>query len=142
MVALTDAALQANYRHCQSIRTWRSRCEDEGVRVLVKYLMFNRRILVLQLIDALITPLGCELLSSYLHPSNTRCQLLALNLDHNNFGPAGMSALTQGLACNKVLQILSLNYCGINLEAVDYLFEIIVFTGSALKELSLNGNPL
>lgn len=33
-----EACIQAKYKHCESIRLWKTKCEDEGVREVVKYL--------------------------------------------------------------------------------------------------------
>lgn len=65
-----------------------------------------------------------------------------LKLDHNAFGSAGVIALSEGLAVNPVLRMLSLTYCGIDAEGADALFEIMIYTRSALEEVNLSGNVL
>jgi len=36
--ALMDAAVQVKYKHCSSIRLWKAKCEDEGVRQITKFI--------------------------------------------------------------------------------------------------------
>jgi Ran GTPase-activating protein (RanGAP) involved in mRNA processing and transport len=50
--------------------------------------------------------------------------------------------LAEGLAINPVLKMLSLTYCGIDHEGARGLFEILIYTKSALEELHLEGNIL
>lgn len=96
---------------------------------------------MLELLDNKITPLGCEFISQTVHPrANT--SLLVLKLDHNDFGSAGMRRLADGLSLNKTLTSLSLTYCNIDWEGSRALFEILIFTKSALEELNLTGNHL
>lgn len=97
----------------------------------------------LELLDNNITPLGCEFLSKALHHKHINPQMIeVLKLDHNQFGSAGMIALSEGIAVNKVLTSLSLTYCGIDAEGAQALFEILIFTKSALTEVNLAGNVL
>jgi Ran GTPase-activating protein (RanGAP) involved in mRNA processing and transport len=65
-----------------------------------------------------------------------------LKLDHNAFGSEGVIALAEGLAVNPVLRMLSLTYCGIDAIGADALFEIMIYTRSALEEVNLSGNVL
>jgi Ran GTPase-activating protein (RanGAP) involved in mRNA processing and transport len=96
---------------------------------------------VVELLDNRITPLGCEFLSSTVHPkSNTGIQVL--KLDHNNFGSEGVKRLADGLSLNKSITSLSLTYCNIDADASRSLFEILIFTKSGLEELNLTGNHL
>ena len=53
-----------------------------------------------------------------------------------------MIALSDGLAVNPVLRMLSLTYCGITAEGAEALFEIMIYTRSALEEVNLSGNLL
>lgn len=57
----------------------------------------------LELLDNNITALGCEFLGKVLHPK-MKPQILALKLDHNNFGAEGVIALAEGLAVNSTLK--------------------------------------
>jgi len=50
--------------------------------------------------------------------------------------------LSASLAINPFLKILSLTYCGIEKEAAQAIFEIMIFTRSALEEVNLSGNLL
>jgi len=65
-----------------------------------------------------------------------------LKLDHNEFGSKGVIELSKSLAINPVLRILSLTYCGIDFKAAQALFEILIYTRSALEEINLSGNML
>lgn len=51
-------------------------------------------------------------------------------------------ALSEGLAVNPTLRMLSLTYCCIGPEGADALFEILIYTKSALEEVNLSGNVL
>lgn len=95
----------------------------------------------LELLDNNITPLGCEFLSKALHPCQ-QPQIQILKLDHNQFGSDGVIALSEGLAVNPILRMLSLTYCGIGPEGADALFEIMIYQKSALEEVNLSGNLL
>lgn len=136
-----DALKEVKYQHCTSIRLWKTYCEDEGVRAVCQYLEVGRNVAFLELLDNNITPLGCEFLSKSLHP---KCQpmIQILKLDHNAFGSAGVIALSEGLAVNPVLRMLSLTYCNIDAEGADALFEIMIYTRSALEDINLTGNLL
>lgn len=68
--------------------------------------------------------------------------LTILKLDHNDFGHRGMNNLSEGIAVNPTLKMLSLQYCGITEEAAQAIFEILIYTRSALEDLNLNGNNL
>ena len=63
MKAILDAMTQANFKHCTSIRLWRGKCQDEGARLISTFIIKNHQIEVLELLDCLITPLGCEFLN-------------------------------------------------------------------------------
>lgn len=65
-----------------------------------------------------------------------------LKLDHNRFGSEGLRFLADGLCQNKAIEHLSLTYCDIDEKGARYIFEILIYTQSALKELILNGNHL
>lgn len=133
--------LQHRYQHCTSIRLWKAFCEDEGVRAVCQYLDHGKNVAFLELLDNQITPLGCEFLSKALHPKS-QPMIQILKLDHNNFGSAGVIALSEGLAVNPVLRMLSLTYCGIDAEGADALFDIMIYTRSAIEEINLSGNCL
>jgi len=53
-----------------------------------------------------------------------------------------MIALSEGLAINPVLRMLSLTYCGIDASGAQALFEILIYSKSALEEVNLSGNLL
>lgn len=111
------------------------------MRAVCQYLEINKNVAFLELLDNNITPLGCEFLSKALHPKN-QPQIQILKLDHNQFGSEGVIALSEGLAINPVLRMLSLTYCGITEEGAEALFEIMIYSRSALEEVNLSGNLL
>ena len=129
------------YPHCTSIRLWQTNCEDEGVRSICQFLDLGKGVAVLELLDNRITPLGCEFISKSLHPL-AKPTIQILKLDHNNFGAEGMINLSEGLAINPVIRILSLQYCGIDAEAAEAVFQILIYTRSALEDINLTGNML
>ena len=51
-------------------------------------------------------------------------------------------ALSEGLAVNPTLRMLSLTYCCIGPEGAEAIFEILIYTKSALEEVNLSGNVL
>ena len=136
-----EAAAQVNYKHCASIRLWKTKCEDEGVRMLAKFMVPTKTVVCLELLDAGVTPIGCELIAQMLHFKN-EIGLLVLKLDHNPIGSLGLKHLVQGVSQNKQLQQLSLTYCGIDEHAAESLFEIAIYQYSELKELDVSGNPI
>lgn len=85
--------------------------------------------------------MGCEFLSRTLHPI-AKPTIVILKLDHNNFGSKGVINLSEGLAINPTLKALSLQYCGIDEQASQALFEILIYTRSALEDINLSGNML
>jgi len=131
----------SRYPHCQSIRFWKTYCEDEGVRAICQFLEIGKPVLFLELLDNKITSLGCEFISRSLHPL-MKPTIQILKLDHNEFGSKGVIELSKSLAINPVLRILSLTYCGIDVKASQALFEILIYTRSALEEVNLSGNML
>ena len=87
--ALVEAALQVKYQHCESIRLWRAKCEDEGVRLIVKFLLQAKKVQILELLDAQVSELGCQILGQALH-HNQELQMIILKLDHNPIGSSGL----------------------------------------------------
>ena len=69
-------------------------------------------------------------------------QIQILKLDHNTFGSHGVINLSKSLAINPFLRLLSLTYCAIDTSAAQALFEILIYTRSALEEVNLSGNLL
>ena len=112
-----------------------------GVYSIKQYLETGTKVEFLELLDNGITARGCEHIAKALHPKNPT-DIQVLKLDHNQFGWEGMAYLAEGLAVNKVLRLLSLTYCGIDAEGADYIFQILIYTQSALEEVNLSGNCL
>ena len=73
----------------------------------------------LDIIDNDISHLGCEFLGKSLSYHNSSIKIL--KLDDNVFGTEGLRNLTIGLRANKVINEISLKYCGIKADGVKYL---------------------
>lgn len=140
--AMVEALNAASYPHCQSIRFWKTYCEDEGVRLLCTFLMRCSSILCLELLDNKITHLGCEFLGKTLTPGKACPPIVQLKLDHNNFGSQGLINLCAGIQNNEFIKTLSLQYCGIDEEGGRSLFELLIFSKSKMEHLMLTGNNL
>ena len=124
--AIVEAMTQANYKHCTSIRFWRTKCQDEGARLITDYLIRFKDCIILELLDCVITPLGCEHLNrAFTHKVGGALQMI--KLDHNPIGSEGLNILAQSLGLNPEVQLLSLTYCDIGPEGAQGLFEIIIF---------------
>ena len=67
VTALMQAGENIKYKHCTSIRLWRTKCEDEGIRNIAKFMLIAKSVIVLELLDANISPVGCEILGDMLH---------------------------------------------------------------------------
>lgn len=78
------------YRHARSIRLWKTGCEDEGVRSVCQYMEETNSVIILELLDNNITPLGCEFIGRALVPEK-KLLLTVLKLDHNNIGSEGLA---------------------------------------------------
>ena len=65
-----------------------------------------------------------------------------IKLDHNPIGDEGMSILSQSLAHNPDVELLSLTYCQIGPGGAEGIFEILIYQNSKLAELALAGNPI
>lgn len=82
-----------------SLRLWKGKCQDEGVRIIVNYLLRNPNCTILELLDCQITPLGCEFLNRAFTP-RTGANLTMVKLDHNPIGDAGCALICEGLSRN------------------------------------------
>ena len=86
----------------KSVRLWKVRAGDEGIRALSNYMAINKTVTTLDIMDNGITQLGsrpltagCEFLGKALHPSSN-LTLKKLMLDHNNIGSDGLRNLVSG----------------------------------------------
>ena len=98
--ALMDALRSVNYQHTRTIRLWKTDSEDEGCRSVCQYIAGCDSVVMLELLDNKITPLGCEHIGKLLMPA-AKTNLTHLKLDHNPFGAAGLKFLAEGLSMNK-----------------------------------------
>lgn len=86
--AITDAlkaSADPSYQHLQSIRLWKTYCQDEGVRLLCSFLERKCNVEGLDLLDNKITYIGCEQLARTLSPDGPHIcpPIKHLKLDHN-----------------------------------------------------------
>lgn len=139
--ALGDALLEIKYDKLKSLRFWKCNIEDNGLRYICNYLMANKSVETLEIMDNNITALGCEFLGRVLK-QEVDSQISTLKLDHNPFGSAGVAMLAQGLCMNPVLKVLSMNYCEIDKAGARPLTQVFVYIKSTLKEVMLRGNNL
>ena len=124
--ALMEAAIQTNYKHCDSLRLWRTKCSDEGVRLLCKFMMQAKSVKVFEVLDAEVTKVSCEMLSLALHQKH-ELPIQILKLDHNPIKSEGLRYLAEGISMNKQLKSLSLTYCQIDETAAESLFDIAIY---------------
>jgi hypothetical protein len=66
--AIFETMIHIKYKHCSSIRLWKGKCEDEGVRLICLYVIINLNTAILELMNCEITPLGCEFINKALDP--------------------------------------------------------------------------
>lgn len=123
-----------SYPHAKTFCLWKTFCEDEGVRAVVQCLTQLKSVFKVDLLDNKITALGCEFVSTLIHPKSN-CNIEILKLDHNEFGSAGVIALSEGLAICKTLKNLSLTYCNIDAKGARSLFEILIYSQSKLTAI-------
>lgn len=133
---------EAKYTQIQAIRIWKCNGSDESCRSICDYLMLpEAECKDLHFTDNGMTPLGCEFLGKTLGPNGNKMVNL-LRLDYNQFGAAGVAALSMGLSQNSNLRHLSLQYCGITEEGGQYIGHILMFRWNILECLNLRGNYL
>jgi|JI6StandDraft_1071083.scaffolds.fasta_scaffold25571_6 Ran GTPase-activating protein (RanGAP) involved in mRNA processing and transport len=137
--AIMDTFSEIAYKHLKTIRLWKVKAEDEGVRSICNYIEKAQTIEYLDLLDNDISPLGCEFLGKVLGPNSP---IVKLKLDHNCFGTEGLRNLTGGLSKNSTIEKLSLKYCKIDQFGSKYLQDILANINSKLKSIKLQGNPL
>lgn len=137
--AIMDTFSEISYKHLKTIRLWKVRTEDEGVRAICNYIEKAQTIEYLDLLDNDITPLGCEFLGKVLGAGSP---IVKLKLDHNCFGTDGLRNLTVGLSKNSTIEKLSLKYCKLDEHSSRYLQDILANINTKMKSVKLQGNPL
>merc|ERR1712151_561824 len=60
--AMMEAIHEAGVDSLKSIRFWKIKAQDEGVRALSNFMTQNKTVQIVDLLDNEITPLGCEFL--------------------------------------------------------------------------------
>jgi Ran GTPase-activating protein (RanGAP) involved in mRNA processing and transport len=116
--AIMDTFSEITYKHLKTLRLWKVKAEDEGIRSICNYIEKAQTITYLDLLDNEITPLGCEFLGKILGAGSP---ILKLKLDHNCFGTEGLMNLTVGLSKNSTIEKLSLKYCKIDHFGAKYI---------------------
>ena len=100
----------------------------------------NKNLILLELMNCAITPLGCEFLTKALDPS-VGPSLQVLKLDYNpEIGDSGIAILAECLRKNKVLTMVSLAYCGITALGAESLFTVLIYQCSQIELINLSGN--
>lgn len=86
-----------------SIRLWKIKAGDEGIRAVCNFLNKNTTVTILDVMDNGLTPLGrllvmsgCEFIGGAMHPASN-LTLKKLMLDHNLIGTEGLQNLCSGL---------------------------------------------
>ena len=108
--------------------------------MIAEYIKRFHNCTILELLDCVITPHGCEFLAPAFMPKASALEMI--KLDHNPIGSEGALLLAEGLARNTNIQLLSLSYCDIGPDGAQGLFEILIFQNSKMLEINLQGNPL
>jgi hypothetical protein len=157
--ALVDALLGTHeavaaagaYHLINTLRLWRAKLSDEGVRAVHDYLVESARadpkgegpaLVYLQLLDCDVSVQGCRYLGQALRAGANK-RLLTLNLDHNAAVRAdGLKALTEGLCTNNTLKRLSLAYCEIGPEGGRSVKNLLLGIGTQLEQLDLKVGTL
>jgi hypothetical protein len=137
----------SGYNKFKALRLWNTGGGDEVVRNTCVFIdsacqkPLGEGLAEVQLTGCDITPLGCQFIARSLGAGGN-INIQCLKLDFNQFGSAGLKELAVGLAVNQVLQRLDLNYCGIDGEGGQYLFQILINCKSQLTTMELRGNEL
>ena len=71
--AITDSLKQVGYPHAQSIRLWKTYCEDEGVRAICDFIEKALSVQCLEFLDCKVTALGCEFMGKMFAKPMSQC---------------------------------------------------------------------
>lgn len=131
------------YKHLQSIRVWEGNINNQGLRAFYTYIVEtkNYNINILEFINCGIEKLGCEFISRMLNPTLSY-NIKILILDYNKIGNEGLMELTKGLSYNSTINYLSLNYCEITNNGVQFLKSIFENDNSGLEKFYIQGNHI
>ena len=83
------------------------------MRSICNFLAVCPNVIILELLDNGITPLGCQFLNKVIAPESS-ANLMHLKLDHNTFGSEGLKHIAVGLSRNSYITLISMNYCNID----------------------------
>ena len=148
---------ETGYKYVRAIRLWKCNNDDgdESVRSVCHFLESPAcagAVEDIQFTDIGVTALGCRFLGQALGGStkipgtvpnaNFVPPVTYLRLDCNRIGGAGVVQLAAGLAQNKNITALSLQYCAIGENGGLPLRDILMYQQSKLEILMLRGNEL
>lgn len=135
------------YPYLREVRLHHCSIGDDGVLVLAEFIKLYKPtpdrnpfgIEVLELPGCGIGPRGGSYLGTLLSSNATITRLV---LDFNtDLGDKGVEELCAGLRWNSVLEVLSLQYCGLTLLGAPAVSGSVI-KGSNVKDLSLRGNHI
>lgn len=135
-----ESLSQIGINTIRSLRLWKIQAGDEGVRALCDYLLTNKELDVLDLLDNGITQLGCRFLGDCFGEHFGVLQVRKLMLDHNLIGDKGLQVLVNGLRRSPFLTELSLSYCGLTDKSAAPVQQMLMFINTNLEVLNLQGN--
>jgi len=118
-----------------SLRKYKLRCD--GTYTIMKQLMENKKLQVLDLGANEISVEGCMAIANFLKQED--CVLEGLQLPNNKAGDLGAKAIAQALAVNKSLRYLDFTYNNINDDGLSRIAESLSIN-SILQILKLFGH--
>eukprot|EP00826_Nyctotherus_ovalis_P065312 TRINITY_DN9598_c0_g1_i5.p1 TRINITY_DN9598_c0_g1~~TRINITY_DN9598_c0_g1_i5.p1 ORF type:complete len:372 (+),score=97.59 TRINITY_DN9598_c0_g1_i5:104-1219(+) len=118
-----------------SLRKYKLRCD--GTYTIMKQLMENKKLQVLDLGANEISVEGCMAIANFLKQED--CVLEGLLLPNNKAGDLGAKATAQALAVNKSLRYLDFTYNNVNDDGLARIAESLAIN-SALQILKLFGH--
>ena len=136
-----ECLTQTNINTISSLRFWKIKSEDEGIRALCEYLQnSNLNLTILELIENKIKTLGCQFLGNLYLKNPKSLNIQSLVLDQNNLSDEGIDSLTKGLRKSACLKSLSLNYCNISSKGAQHLQRLLLYVNTSIEILNLQGN--
>ena len=131
------------YKHLKSIRLWNADVGDIGFNEIRNYIVESKAINIktIEMINCNLREESCIALSDFLHPKDS-FDLQTLILDNNQIGNIGLKNLLTNLKYNTSISYLSLAYCSITYEGIEYIKELFDNVKNNLIYLSLEGNSV
>lgn len=138
--ALCQSVLSSSYQGLTALCFWNADLGDKGLSHLCAAIPDLPAVKKLEVLDCMITKVGCVSLGACLSKESTKLKIL--RVDHNAFGSSGLQALLEGLSMNSSLTIFSAQYCGVQADAGPALGGCLKRDNIILKSLNLCGNNL